>query len=116
MAAQPELPEDFPWPARTVAWWATWRDATGADTFTATDWDFLLDTALIHADVWGNWNLDRLPELRQRVAKFGATPADRAALKSTATPAPPEQKGTALDELKSRRAARVSGSARPAGS
>jgi hypothetical protein len=80
---QPELPEGFPWPDATQQWWEMWRTAPQATLFGVTDWNFLLDTALIHADVWGNWNLDRMPELRIRVAKFGATPEDRARLRIT---------------------------------
>lgn len=79
--AQPALPDLFPWPERTRQWWQMWATAPQAELFTQTDWDFLLDTALIHADIWGNWNLDRMPELRLRVAKFGATPEDRARLR-----------------------------------
>lgn len=73
----PDLPEGFPWPERTQQWWLMWQRSPQAAHFTETDWDSLLDTALIHADVWGNYNLDRLPELRLRVAKFGATTEDR---------------------------------------
>ena len=79
-APPPELPDDIPWPDRTVAWWEMWTKSPQADELGPTDWDFLLDTALLHADVWSG-NLDRMPELRIRVAKFGATPEDRVRLK-----------------------------------
>jgi hypothetical protein len=47
---------------------------------TDTDWDFLLDTALLHARYWeGDEKV--AAELRLRVAKFGATPEDRARLR-----------------------------------
>ena len=75
----PDLPESFEWPAATVKWWETWRAAPQAQTFTDTDWSFLLDTAVMHAEFWlGNRAL--AAELRLRVAKFGATPEDRARL------------------------------------
>jgi hypothetical protein len=61
-----------------------------------TDWDFHLDTAVLHNDYWRpaavrNGKLDSaelsptaksnyLAEIRQRVAKFGATWEDRAKL------------------------------------
>lgn len=81
---QPDLPANtIPWPDRTLEWWDGWRNSPLAHDFTWSDWEFLLDTALIHADVWGNYNLDRMPELRLRVAKFGATPEDRARLRIT---------------------------------
>lgn len=79
-AAQPDLPDDIPWPEHTRRWWDMWALSAQAEHFGSTDWDFLLDTALIHADVWAG-NLDRMPELRLRVAKFGATPEDRARLR-----------------------------------
>lgn len=75
----PGLPEGD-WPAQTVAWWETWRVSPLAQTFGATDWDFLLDSALLHAELWRG-NLSVAAELRLRVAKFGATPEDRLRLK-----------------------------------
>lgn len=76
----PELPESFDWPPQTRTWWETWRRAAQAQTFTDTDWSFLLDTAVMHAEFWmGNRAL--AAELRLRVAKFGATPEDRARLR-----------------------------------
>ena len=96
-AAQPELPvfdvqvevdgemssRVFVWPDATRRWWATWGAEPMAEDFTATDWDFLLDTALLHAKVWGAGDLKLLPELRLRVAKMGATSEDRARLRIT---------------------------------
>lgn len=76
----PELPETFEWPGETRAWWETWRTSAQAKTFTDTDWSFLLDTAILHAEFWlGDRSL--AAELRLRAAKFGATPEDRARLK-----------------------------------
>lgn len=94
---QPDLPEfdvsikiddvmvsqEFVWPDATRRWWQTWGDEPMAEDFTATDWDFLLDTALLHARVWGEGDLKLLPELRLRVAKMGATGEDRARLRIT---------------------------------
>lgn len=91
---QPELPEldlqvevdgelvarEFRWPARTHEWWRMWRESPLTDDYTQTDWDFLLDTAFLHAQFWqGDTKL--ASELRLRVAKFGATPEDRARLR-----------------------------------
>ena len=94
---QPELPDfdvqievdgdlvskAFVWPEATRRWWATWGAEPMAADFTATDWDFLLDTALLHAKVWGDGELKLLAELRLRVAKLGATSEDRARLRIT---------------------------------
>jgi len=91
---QPELPEfdlqvevdgamvaqKFEWPARTREWWQMWADSPLSAEFTSTDWSELLDTAVIHARFWGG-DIKVAGELRLRVAKFGATPEDRARLR-----------------------------------
>lgn len=79
VARGPELPEGT-WHERTVAWWHTWRTCAQAQTFTDTDWSFLLDTALLHSELWSG-NPGVAGELRLRVAKFGASPEDRLRLK-----------------------------------
>jgi hypothetical protein len=79
VARGPELPEGT-WHERTVAWWAPWRNSAQAQTFTDTDWSFLLDTALLHNELWAG-NPGVAGELRLRVAKFGASPEDRLRLK-----------------------------------
>lgn len=84
-AEQPPLPKApgwlKTWPAQTKRWWTLWGGSAQAEHFTATDWDFLLDTAVLHAAVWGEGEVRHLPELRLRVAKFGATMEDRARLR-----------------------------------
>ncbi|QIG58379.1 terminase small subunit [Mycobacterium phage Cornie] len=115
--AQPELPEfdvqievdgqliaqRFEWPAATRRWWEVWGSEPMAQDFTATDWDFLLDTALLHAKVWGQGDLKLLPELRLRVSKMGATSEDRARLRITYA---------AADEADERRSTSTGSSAR----
>jgi hypothetical protein len=71
---------EYRWPARTAEWWEMWKASPQADHFSSTDWDFLLDTALIHARLWSG-DVSAAAELRLRVAKFGATPEDRARLR-----------------------------------
>lgn len=84
----PDLPDGFEWPDATTSWWETWRKSPQAETFTDTDWSFLLDTAVLHAEFWlGNRAL--AGELRLRAAKFGATPEDRARLKMAVGDPPP---------------------------
>ena len=72
----------FTWPARTKEWWKMWGDSPLSAEFTTTDWSELMDTALLHARFWSG-NLSLAGELRLRVAKFGATPEDRARLRIT---------------------------------
>lgn len=79
-AEQPELPDDIPWPPQTQRWWQMWGESPLSENFGTTDWDFLLDTALLHAQYWSG-DTSKSAELRLRVAKFGATPEDRARLR-----------------------------------
>lgn len=78
----PRMGSKFRWPAATRTWWAMWGESAQAELMTATDWSFLLDTALIHARFWAG-DLSLAGELRLRVAKFGATLEDRARLRIT---------------------------------
>ena len=90
--AQPELPtllirDDggmvaVDWPDVTREWWLMWANSPLSAGFTATDWSELLDTAVLHAAFWSG-RTSVANELRLRVAKFGATPEDRARLKIT---------------------------------
>jgi len=72
------------WHPATRRWWDSWRRSPqGVKMMTAPDWDYLLDTALLHHQMWqsGGKNSERAAEIRMRVAAFGATPADRARLR-----------------------------------
>lgn len=76
----PVLPVELAAHPEVSQWWQTWADSPQAETFTATDWQFLYDTAFIaHAFYQGD--LKQAPEFRLRVAKFGATPEDRLRLR-----------------------------------
>lgn len=77
---QPELPAGYDWPEPTRDWWDMWANAPQAEHFMQTDWQFLLDTALVHAELWAG-NIGAAAELRLRVAKLGSTPEDRARLR-----------------------------------
>ena len=70
------------WPSVTRDWWKMWADSPLSTEFTDTDWSELRDTARLHALFWmGDKSV--AGELRLRVAKFGATPEDRARLRIT---------------------------------
>lgn len=87
---QPELPRlmirdngaviELDWPDVTREWWQMWADSPLSAEFTATDWSELRDTARLHALFWLG-DKSTAAELRLRVAKFGATPEDRARLR-----------------------------------
>jgi hypothetical protein len=80
-AEQPPLPDDVDWHPQTRRWWQMWAETPQAEHFMASDWDFLLDTAVLHSAYWqkGQWTL--AAEIRLRVAKVGATPEDRQRLR-----------------------------------
>lgn len=89
----PELPDVLcdeaglrvEWHPRTRQWWETWRRSPQAATFIETDWDFLVDTALMHHTMWAKGRWEFAAELRLRAAKFGATPEDRLRLRLKVT-------------------------------
>ena len=75
----PDLP-DFAWHERTVAWYETWRRSPMASTFIDADWDFLIDTAMLHTEMW-NGSSGLAAEIRLRVGKLAGTPEDRMRLR-----------------------------------
>ena len=103
---QPELPDEIDWPERTRGWWGMWAASPLSQHFMESDWDFLLDTALLHAAVWGAGDFSKLPELRLRVAKFGQTPEDRARLRIQFADADDRDGGSSRDGGQSTRARR----------
>ncbi|PXY25346.1 hypothetical protein BAY59_24335 [Prauserella coralliicola] len=100
----PDLPdvlgEDEEWHPQTRRWWNTWRKSAQAQTFLDTDWDFLVDTALMHHTMWSKGRWEFAAELRLRAAKFGATPEDRARLRMQVTE--PEKPTTGQEARQSR--------------
>ncbi|MEU7039850.1 hypothetical protein AB0A77_02175 [Streptomyces varsoviensis] len=103
------LPDDADWHPRTLQWWQTWRESPQASTFIDTDWDFLIDTALLHHVMWTKGRWEFASEVRLRAAKYGATPEDRARLKlkvddPTSRPQAPVQRPDNVSDITSRRA------------
>jgi hypothetical protein len=76
----PDLPDGVAWHERTVAWFATWRRSPMAATFIEADWDFLIDTAMLHTEMW-NGETKHAAEIRLRVGKLAGTPEDRLRLR-----------------------------------
>lgn len=102
------LPDDEDWHPRTRQWWDTWRSSAQAQVFIDTDWDFLLDTALLHHVMWTKGRWEFASEVRLRAAKYGATPEDRMRLKlqidtPTNKPAPTETPRSTSDRRKNLR-------------
>jgi hypothetical protein len=57
------------------------RESPQAQQFTATDWSFLLDTALMHHTMWSKGRWEFAAELRIRSSKVGMTVEDRLRLR-----------------------------------
>lgn len=76
-----ELPIYMQWPEVTRDWWDRWGRSPMAESFTEDDWDELRISAFLHAQFWRTGDIKAAAELRQRTAKFGATPEDRARLR-----------------------------------
>ena len=83
----PELHWSIDWHPKTREWWDMWRKHELAPVMEPSDWEFLEDTALLHHGVWNGGRVsiaqqtNALAEIRQRVAKFGATLEDRLKLR-----------------------------------
>lgn len=98
----PSLPRGRTWCVETKRWWDQWRKSPQSMLMTDSDWDFMLDTALLHNMLWSQGEAEKFydenrpggrrpngavstvqlaAEIRQRVAKFGATYEDRKKLR-----------------------------------
>lgn len=102
-----ELPDSIDWPERTRQWWAAWVESPHTQAWTPLQWEYLLDTALLHATVWGSGDVAKAAELRTRVERMGGIPLKGA---PTVSPTAPAVKVvTPLDELAQRRSDRSAG-------
>lgn len=73
------------WHPQTVRWWEHWRRSPQASRMLSEpDWDYLLDTALLHHQMWasGGKNSERAAEIRMRVKEFGVSPEARLRLRA----------------------------------
>jgi hypothetical protein len=93
----------------TKKWWTAWRKSPqAAGMLSEVDWYFMVDTALIHHNMWSNGRWEFANEVRMRVAKFGATPEDRNRLRMEidvpeTSPVGIKNKGNEVTSLDSRR-------------
>lgn len=81
--AKPPLPDGIEWGDRTAAWWESLASIPGTDAWTDADWQYAMDTALIHRAVWQDGDLTQLKELRMREQSMGISPAARPAKPTT---------------------------------
>lgn len=83
----PDLSWTLDWHPETKKWWDEIRTSEMAFILEPSDWRFLQDTALMHHHIWNSKKMSiaqmtaAMAEIRQRVAKYGATLEDRLKLR-----------------------------------
>lgn len=84
-AERQDLPDDLlareDWHPATRRWWSRWADSVLAKDFTEVEWSELEVAAVCHHRFMVKPSFAMAGELRQRMAKYGATPEDRAKLR-----------------------------------
>ena len=65
------LPEGMKLPKQTVAWFEAWRRDPITRSWGEAQCQFLVDTALVHAAVWGMGRFDLAHELMMREREMG---------------------------------------------
>ncbi|MBT0771823.1 hypothetical protein KIH74_22975 [Kineosporia sp. J2-2] len=81
-----ELPDDLleydeVWHPATIRWWNRWCESPLIETWSEVDWSELEACAVLHHEFMKKRTFTLASEIRLRVAKFGATPEDRARLR-----------------------------------
>jgi hypothetical protein len=74
------LGEGEAWHPATVRWWNRWSKSALAADWTPVDWSELEACAVLHHEFMRKRTFTLASEIRLRMAKFGATPEDRARL------------------------------------
>lgn len=75
------LPEGDVWHPATVRWWRRWCESNLVGDLLPVDWSELEACAVLHHEYMRKRSFTLASELRLRMAKFGATPEDRARLR-----------------------------------
>lgn len=70
---KPTLPKSVDWPEETVSWFEAWRESPRTDGWDKQQWNYLIETAVVHAEVFASENFGMLGELRAREAYMGVT-------------------------------------------
>lgn len=90
---KPHLPDGTEWPPETEEWFEAWRESPSTDSWDARQWQYMFDTAIVHALIYQSNQFNYLGELRARLSYMGLN----------FDPAPPEKqeaKITAFDVIK----------------
>lgn len=75
------LPDGEVWHPATLRWWRRWCESPLAEDLPEVDWSELEACAVLHHQYMQKRSFALAGELRLRMAKFGATPEDRARLR-----------------------------------
>lgn len=79
-------PQD--WHPQTVIWWNGIRQWPLMEDEPQASWSFMIDTALMHHQMWRNGRWEFAAEIRLREAKYGIMPDDRKRLGFRYKPTP----------------------------
>jgi len=85
-AGRQALPDDLliegeAWHPATVRWWDRWADSPLSVPWSAVEWSEFEATAVLHQEYMKKRTFTLASEIRLRMAKFGATPEDKARLR-----------------------------------
>lgn len=72
-SGKPSLPDTVDWPQETIAWFESWRESPRTDGWDAQQWNYLIETAIVHAEIFSSMNFAMLGELRARESYMGVT-------------------------------------------
>lgn len=70
---KPKLPASIDWPEETVKWFEDWRKSPRTDEWDTQQWSYLIETAVVHAEVFASGNFGMIGELHRREAYMGVT-------------------------------------------
>lgn len=100
------LPDGEAWHPQTKALWKELRRSPLMRDEPGLTWQYMIDTAVLHHQMWEHGELRHAPELRLRLAKVAATPEDRQRMKVKISQHIPEAAATpaGVSNLAARRA------------
>ena len=110
-AERQALPDDLlrdgeEWHPATVRWWRRWSESSLVEKWTELDWSELEACAVLHNEFMIKRTFSLGSEIRMRMEKFGATPADRARLRIVFADADEKDEKRARQDSSSTRARR----------
>lgn len=99
---KPSLPKGVDWSPETRKWYRAWSRSPATDAWDERQWQYMLDTALVHNMVYGYSDMTLIGELRTRLAFMGLSFDSR-----PAPAAPGKREATTLELIRGRREAKA---------